>query len=301
VASELLPAVAEAIDRFSPRSIDEEGTRFVKELVLAARPESVNRAKAFLFAASRLAAFAQAVGLELTHEALVRTSAIERCCAPGVTPMSAPTRRTVRTNLRAIATRVAPDGPSLWRLSREQARPPYTRGEIAAYLALCDAQPTESRRLRAAALVCLSAGAGLVGTDLKAVRGTDVVVRSGGVLVCVASGRRPRAVPVLQRFCDRLVAAASVAGSRLLIGGTSTSRRNVTTPITASLAGGRDLPRLDVSRLRSTWLCEVAEAIGLRTFMDAAGIVCSQRLGDLVGHLPEVTEAKAVALIGGSG
>jgi hypothetical protein len=40
--------------------------------------------------------------------------------------------------------------------------------------------------------------------------------------------------------------------------------------------------------------------IGLRAFMDAAGICCSQRLGDLVSHLEEVEEARAVALIGGS-
>ena len=57
---------------------------------------------------------------------------------------------------------------------------------------------------------------------------------------------------------------------------------------------------IDVSRLRATWFVEVAERIGLRAFMDAAGIVCSQRLGDLVCHLAKVTEARAVAHIGGS-
>ena len=70
-----------------------------------------------------------------------------------------------------------------------------------------------------------------------------------------------------------------------MIGGTSPTRRNVTTPLTSSLAGGPDLPRVDIARLRATWLCEVAERIGLRAFMDAAGITCSQRLGDLVAAL----------------
>jgi hypothetical protein len=82
-----------------------------------------------------------------------------------------------------------------------------------------------------------------------------------------------------------------------LIGGTSLTRRNVTTPITASLSGGRDLPRLEIARLRATWLVSVAQTIGLNAFMDAAGITCSQRLGDLVAFLPRPDEARAVALL----
>jgi hypothetical protein len=300
VADELLAAVSVAIERFTPHKVSSSSARFAKELCAQARPTSVNRAKAFLFAASRLGAFGESIGLELTKEVLLRPSVIERLCTPGTTAMSAPTRRTVRSNLRAIARRVTLSGPEAPLLSRERAKAPYTRAEIAAYLALADAQPTESRRLHASALVCLSAGAGLVGADLKAVRGSDVVVRSGGVVVCVPAGRCPRVVPVLSRYHDRLLDAARFAGTGLVIGGTSTSRRNVTTPLTASLAGGADLPRLDVARLRATWMSEVAAAIGLRAFMDAAGIVCSQRLGDLLCHLDEVTEERCVALLGGS-
>ena len=293
-------AVVQTIERFTPRQISASSARFAKELAASAHPESVNRAKAFLYAASRLGAFGESCGLELSCEVLLRPSMIERCCSPSVTAMSGATRRTLRSNLRAIARRVAPVSPEAPRLSRERAKTPYSRAQIAAYLALCDAQPSASRRHRASALVCLGAGAGLVGADLKAVKGTDVVRRSGGVVVCVRQGRRPRVVPVLARYHDRLLCAARFSGSGLVIGGTSTSRRNVTSPLTASLAGGKDLARLDISRLRATWLCEVAETIGLKAFMEAAGITCSQRLGDLVGHLPEVTESEAVALIGGS-
>ena len=203
----------------------------------------------------------------------------------------------MRTNLRAIGRAHACGPPPVW-LGRERAKLPYTGAEIVSYLSLADAQPTESRRIRASALVCLSAGAGLVGADLKAVCGTDVARRSGGVVVCVRSGRRPRVVPVLARYHDRLLAAAGFAGDRLVIGGTSPERRNVTSPLTASLAGGRDLPRCEISRLRATWLCEVAETIGIRAFMDAAGITCSQRLGDLVASLPSASEEEAVALLG---
>ena len=73
----------------------------------------------------------------------------------------------------------------------------------------------------------------------------------------------------------------------------------MTSPLTASLAGGRDLPRIEIARLRATWLCEVAGMIGLRAFMDAAGITCSQRLGDLVAGLLPRGEEEVVALLGG--
>lgn len=288
------------IERFRPRTASATVARFAKELAAAAGPSNANRAKAFLFAASRLGTFAESVGLELDPDVVLCPSVIERLCHPKATTMSAPTRRTVRTNLRAMARALGPAAP-VPALGRERAKASYSEAQIAAYLALADAQPTPERARRASALVCLGAGAGLMGADLKAVAGTDVVARSGGLVVVVRRGRCPRVVPVLARYHERLRLASRDAGGELLIGGTTTSRRNVTTRLTASLAGGADLARLDISRLRATWLCEVAETIGLRAFMDAAGVVCSQRLGDIVAHLEPVGEAEAVARLGGRG
>ena len=182
-------------------------------------------------------------------------------------------------------------------LPREQAKAPYSPAEIAGFLALAGAQPTPERRMRAAGLVCLGAGAGLIRGDLRAVRGSDVLRRSGGVLVQV-TGRRPRAVPVLARYHARLLAAARFAGTGLITGGQDPDRRNLTNPLITALDGGSGLPRLDTSRLRATWLAEVAGLLGLATFMHAAGISCSQRLGDLIAGLEPAGEADAVRLLG---
>ena len=151
--------------------------------------------------------------------------------------------------------------------------------------------------MRAAGLVCLGAGAGLIRGDLRDVRGTDVGCRSGGVVVTVR-GARPRAVPVLARYHARLLAAAAFAGTGLICGGTDPGRRNLTNPLIRALDGGGGLPRLDTSRLRATWLADCAELLGLATFMHAAGISCSQRLGDLVAGLEPAGEADAVRLLG---
>jgi len=107
-------------------------------------------------------------------------------------------------------------------------------------------------------------------------------------------------VPVLGRYHARLLAAAAFAGTGLTCGGADPVRRNVTNPLIAALDGGTGLPRLDTSRLRATWLAACAEQLGLATFMHAAGISCSQRLGDLVAGLEPVGEAGAVRLLGGA-
>jgi integrase len=151
--------------------------------------------------------------------------------------------------------------------------------------------------MRAAGLVCLGAGAGLIRSDLRDVRGSDVAARSGGVVVTVR-GARPRTVPVLARYHARLLAAALSAGGGLICGGADPGRRNITNPLIKALDGGGGLPRLDASRLRATWLADCADLLGLATFMHAAGISCSQRLGDLVAGLDPAGEAVAVRLLG---
>jgi integrase len=285
------------IARWRPSSVSPQAAAFARQVVPAAGPGGRERAKNLLWAAAKLAEYAAGLGLEPVPEVLLHPSVIERFarCAPGLSGVA---RRTLRTNLRFIARRVVPHlAPADVPLPREHAKAPYSAAEIAGYLALADAQPALSRRMRAAGLVCLGAGAGLIRADLRAVRGTDVTCRSGGVIAAVR-GARPRVVPVLARYHGRLLAAAAFAGTGLICGGADPARRNITTPLTRSLAGGAGLPRLEASRLRATWLRDCAELLGLATFMHAAGITCSQRLGDLLATLDPADEATAVRLLG---
>ena len=152
--------------------------------------------------------------------------------------------------------------------------------------------------MRAAGLVCLGAGAGLIRGDLRDVRGTDVACRSGGVVVTVR-GARPRAVPVLARYHAPLLAAARSAGGGLICGGSDPGRRNLTNPLISALDGGEraapagHLPaarHLAGGTARSCWAWPRS--------WHAAGISCSQRLGDLVAGLEPAGEAEAVRLLG---
>src|SRR2546430_8159468 len=115
-------------------------------------------------------------------------------CAPGLSGVA---RRTLRTNLRFIGRRVVPHlYPADLPLPRERSKQPYSAAEISGYLALADAQPTRERRMRAAGLVCLGAGAGLIRGDLRDARGTDVARRSRGGLVALRGApARPGPAP----------------------------------------------------------------------------------------------------------
>jgi integrase len=291
------PGIAAYIGRWEPSSVSREAAAFARQVVPGAAPAGRERAKNLLWAAGKLADWAIPMGLDAVPEVLLHPSVTERFTrtAPGLSGVA---RRALRTNLRFIGRRVVPQlYPADLPLPRERAKAPYNPAEIGGFLALADAQPTGERRMRAAGLVCLGAGAGLIRGDLRHVRGTDVACRSGGVVVRVR-GNRPRAVPVLGRYHIPLLAAARFAGDALICGGTDPGRRNLTNPLISALDGGSGLPRLDTSRLRATWLAEVAELLGLATFMHAAGISCSQRLGDLVAGLEPAAEAGAVRLLG---
>ena len=292
--------VAGYIAAWRPASAPPQAAAFARQVVSQAAPPGRDRAKNLLWAAGKLACYGIGLGLEPAPQVLLHPSVIERFAAhaPG---LSGPARRTLRTNLRFLARAVVPhlvpaDAP----LPRERAKAPYTPAEISGFLALADAQPTAARRMRGAALACPGAGAGLIRSDLREVRGTDICRRSGGVIVTVRGGRAPRAVPVLARYHDRLLAAAGTAGGGLLTGGTSPGRHNISNPLTRSLAGGAGLPALDTSRLRATWLADAAQLTGLATFLHAAGISCCQRLGDITAGLNPGSEEHAVALLGGS-
>jgi integrase len=196
VLSEAARQAAVVLERYAPVSMSPAVAALAREVVARAAPVTPARAKAWLFAAGKLAAFGERVGLELSPEVLLREAVIERLILQGCGGVSPATRRTLRTNLRALARSLEryPE-PAAVPLARERAKQPYSLTEIDGYLRLADAQSTHARRLRASALVCLGAGAGVIAGELRHVRGTDVVERSGGVLVKVA-GARSRAVPV---------------------------------------------------------------------------------------------------------
>jgi integrase len=291
--------VARFVAAWRPRGVPSEAGAFARSVVGPLDVPSAVRARSLLWAASRLCAFALECGLAPEPDVVFSMPLIERFIVVGTLACSHGARRTLRSNLLFLYRRVKESDPLLVPLSRERSQRPYCDAELAAYLALADAQPTPLRRSRASALIALGAGAGLLGVDLRLVRGGDVVARSGGVVV-VVHGPRARVVPVRAELAERALHSACFAGEAFIVGGAEPTRRNVTSGLIASLAKGPDLERLSLARLRATWVARCADDIGLATFLAAAGVRCSQRLGDVVATLYPGDEAAAVAILGGT-
>lgn len=98
---------AAAITAWAPGRLSASAASFAREVVRAAGPGTPARAKALLFAAGRLAAFAEGVGIELSPRVLLCEAVIERfvlCGCGGLAPASV---RTLRTNLRTLARSLA--------------------------------------------------------------------------------------------------------------------------------------------------------------------------------------------------
>lgn len=297
----LQPAVAAVIEAWRGVGVEQAAVAFAREVVAATGPAGPARARSLLWACSRLAAWGTGVGLEADPGVLLHPSVTERFVRLGMGDASQTARRTARTNLRFVARRAAPGlphPPTPLALARSRAKAPYEPAEVEAFFALAGAQPTEARRQRLVGLLCLGLGAGLERGELRGVTSGHVLRRSGGVVV-VVDGPRARRVPVLARYCDRLMDAAAFAGEGFVCGGTSPTRRNVTANLLASVAGGAHLGRLDVGRLRATWLAEHLERLGLAALFAAAGVRCSQRIGDLAAQLAPPDDATMIEVLGG--
>lgn len=272
----------------------------VERVVLISTQSQTNLAK-YLSHLADFAAWAYAEGIPLTERHLLDFDTIERYVATGMGDHRDSTRATRRAILRRIARRCNPAGAEVpIPIAYRRIRPPYTESEVDGFLALASAQSTPSRRRSLAAILHLGLGCGLASHDLAWVGGADVHRRpDGSVTVTVTGGTRPRTVTALRRHEDPLEALGDADGDRLLIGGQTRGRRNVTRGPLDDVVGGDDLPRLETARLRSTWLLTHLQAnTPLPVLMQAAGLTTVRPLEDLLPLCPNDSEYAHAALRG---
>lgn len=283
--------VASVVRRYAPAghraSAAWLGTRAtVTDLVTRSTSSPTNAAK-YLSHLADFAGWAAAEGVPMAGGHLLDSDVIERYIAVGLPTAKDSTRATRRAILRRVAQRCSPTAPEPpLPITYRQIRPPYDVEETLGYLALAKAQPTPSRRRALEAIIHLGLGCGIASRDLAWVRVGDVVrLQDGAVRVTVSGGTRPRSVIALQAHEDALLRLAQAAGSGLLIGGSMCGRRNVTRGPLDRIVGGKDLPRLETARLRSSWLLTHLRACTpLPALMQAAGLTTVRPLEDLLHH-----------------
>lgn len=166
---------------------------------------------------------------------------------------------------------------------------PYTEPDVARWLACARAQATDHQRQRLTALICLGVGAGCSATDMRSLTKDHLFRHETGALVVRVEGPRARLVPVLPRYADLLEeTAVRYEPGQVLIGGIEPDRANLTHHTLAGIKGGRDLPPLEVGRLRATWWRDVLSLTGYAAVMAASGM----RLApppEILGHLATPT------------
>ena len=302
----LAPEVASRIDAYVPRDITpllwETTLRpFVVPALRAAEPQGTASMEQYARVLTLISAWCVEQGLPLDIEVVLDPDTVERFFSTGLTQI--PSRGTYRTVLRRLGrhlTRRAPWAPRPEPMTRRKVALPYSPEELRSLTLDAERQSTPARRQAATACIALGAGAGLDGRWLRKVRGTDVSVIEGAVLVTVGEPRARR-VPVLKTYEDDLLRLAEAAGDGLLVGGSS-PHRNRTNKLAARFEKGMTHPKLSVPRLRSTWIVtHLALGTRLPELLDAAGTSRIETFDELLAHVPGLDPEATRQLLRGPG
>jgi hypothetical protein len=234
-----------------------------------------------------LAVYALGRGTDLSVRSVLTTAIIDEYVRVGMAEESDHLRAERRRRLLALA-RTANPGPevpqTLTPIPHSSVKPCYTPAELAIIKRACHVQPTEARRRDLASVVALGAGAGLDSVDLR-----DLFTEhlqddaEDGILVHV-QGPRPRIVPVRVAFEDLLRGAIAGRADGGLIG-TKQDRRN-TAARAVERAALHNVPHIEPSRLRATWLADLmTDPIPIAVILQAAGLKSARTLSELQPHL----------------
>ena len=278
----MTPEVDQKIGAYAPKGVDaaiwESVAELVRDRVRAVSPplEMVVRLMA---AASRLAAWAVQEHLPRDAAAIFSEPTIERYVSQ--LDASDKSKATVRSRLRRLA--VDRTHSLVPKIGHRSVRPPYTPTELVGLWRLAGSQPTALRRRRLQALICCCAGAGCRSSDLRHVFNTSVVDHPEDPICLDIGGDNPRRVPVLAGF-DRVLVEVAAATDGLLVG-PSAGNKNLIPSLTGSIVGGEDLPRLEVARLRATWMvCLMSAWVPVATIMQLAGVKTMRVFEDLLPY-----------------
>jgi hypothetical protein len=297
--------IARRIEAYTPRDVEpqmwEETLRpFVLPALGASHPVGLAAMERYARVLTLIARWCVHQNIPLDVEQVLDPDTVERFCSMGLKKMAS--RGSYRATLRRLGrqlTTKAPWTPRPEPMPARKVAPPYTAREIQALRSDVARQSTPSRRRATTALLLLGAGAGLDGRWARTVHGTDVRMISGIALVRVGSPR-PREVPVLAAYEDDLLALAVEAGEEYLVGGTTT-HRNRTNEIAERFEDGHRHPKLQPSRLRSTWIVtHLTMGTRLPELLDAAGTRRIETFDDLLQYVPAISRSVAVMALRGA-
>jgi integrase len=202
--------------------------------------------------ASRLRRFAEGRGIE-DPSAMSDPDLIEAFVTTGLPGARPSTRGTYRSVLtwepdRTGRPRVATP------FQAADAVAPYSIAERATFVAVARAQRSPVKATSALAMVAFGIGAGTRPRELVALRGGDVVTRKGHVTVGVAG----RVVPITTPWAEIAVELGAFAADGFVFrpGSADRTQKNFVADLADRLVADPEVPRLVVSRCRSSFFCD---------------------------------------------
>lgn len=249
--------------------------------------------------------WAEGQGLPISAETLVRRHVDEytRIGMPASSPKSRADRR---ARLRRLADKIHPAqapgaGSPGVEVARPTVRPPYTDREVAALVRTAWNQPTAERTRKAALCIGLGLGAGLDSRDFRGLRVAHIQDERAGVTVHVP-GTIARSVPVRVEFVDLVRRGLEGRESDDLVLGRVEDRRNLCANALADVVVLGRCPRIEQSRLRSTWLAALLrQPVRLDVLMAAAGLKTARTLPDLIPHIEPPDPGETIRSLRGTG
>ena len=215
----------------------------------------------------------------------------------GMAGSSEKSRADRRARLRWIADQVnpvlAPDrGVSI---AKPSVKPPYTGEEMARIVRAARTQPTSAQQRNLSLCVALGAGAGLDSVDLRSLRRHHLRDHKPVGITIAVPGARPRTVTALRDYEDLLREGLAGTDPDALVLGRKEDRRNIAARVISEAVILGDCPRIEQSRLRSTWLVRMLSMpVPLGVLLPAAGLQTGRTLGDLLPYLPPPTGVESV-------
>jgi len=242
-----------------------------------------------------LGAWCLSQGIDLDVEKVLHPDTIERYCALGLTRTTEQSIGTVKSMLRRLGpvlTVKAPWQPQPQVHRRLELPAPYSVKELAIIHRDIRRQGTETRRLTGLAFESLGLGVGLDGRWAPKVRGTDVSLEGGFVLVRV-NAPSPRVVVVRSQYAKTVLELSERAGDGLLTGRSGARPTNV-----AEVAGDLSIDQgrihLSLRRLRSTWrVAQLDAGTNLEVVRVAAGVENIAAFKDICAHMKPVATKQA--------
>lgn len=276
----------------------------VRAVVTAVAPGSCDIARRLLYVVSRLAVWADSVGLPRDPGLWLRTETIDRFVLMGLEGQSGGTVQTCRCWLRRTREAVVwvqrGEAPPIRIKANRTPRPPYEQGELAALRRWVELLPGRAR-LDGLALMALTAGCGLAPGELRAVRGSDLRTTPHGVVLIEAPWLE-RLVACRAEWEQCLAELAELAGDDYLFrpGRKAEAAKNLVSSWPARHRPHAELPRLEDRRLRTTWIVELLrQRIDPVLIAQATGMTSAAGLAPYFHWVPPLAPEQTAQLLRG--